>query len=367
MRFDDDDYGNSGGASILYMALGVSAFIFLVMGVVLYVNKKDNHNSNYAKFAASTQAIVAEEVEPEKSKLTADDLDIWDMYPKDGHREEEEVTEEEEPTPTPIPTISPMTEEEKYNDGKHFKVDYSDGSSEWLLIDSKRERNNYDFTNLVTSDGKMKYYLDGKQTSFVGIDINRYQTGIDFNQVKNAGIDFVMIRVGARGYQSGQISLDENFETNIRGAQEAGLDVGVYFYSQAANAVEATEEANLVKLALTNYKITYPVAYDMELVPNDVSRIDNLTRDERSVITATFINAIAAAGYKTLIYGNEEWLVKKINLVNMPSINVWLADESDMPDYPYPYSMWQYTTKGSVVGINGNVNMDICFIDYRAQ
>ena len=98
-----------------------------------------------------------------------------------------------------------------------------------------------------------------------------------------------------------------------------------------------------------------------------MARIDSLSKDERQVIAATFLNTVAAAGYKTLLYGDEEWLVKKIDLKNFPTTSFWLSDMSDMPDYPYQFSMWQYTKTGSVVGINGDVNMDICFIDYSAQ
>ena len=105
----------------------------------------------------------------------------------------------------------------------------------------------------------------------------------------------------------------------------------------------------------------------MELVPNDTCRIQNLTKEERSLITATFINTMAAAGYKTICYGNEEWLCKKIDLTNLPSVSVWLSDDDEMPDYPYQYVMWQYSKQGAVKGINGEVNMDICFIDYAAQ
>ncbi len=356
----------------MYMALGVSFFILLVLGVVFFVNRSNNSSGkNYKQYVAASTPAVSEGVEnTSKEKLTAEDLDIWTMYPKEGEaasNDEDTVTTKVTPTASPLPTITPISDEEKYNDGNHFKIEYADGSSEWVAIDKKRALNTYDFTNMKESDGKRKYYMDGKQVSFTGIDVSRYQKNIDFAQVKNAGIDFVMIRVGARGYQSGQIAIDEYFEQNIKAAKEAGLDVGVYFYSQAITPQEAAEEAAVVIQALTNYKITYPVAYDMEEVENDISRIQKLTRDERTVISATFINAMMTAGYKTLLYGNEEWLTKKVDLTKFPVVSVWLADTSDMPDYPYQYAMLQYSTKGSVYGINGDVNMNICFIDYAAQ
>lgn len=374
MRFDDDyDYEEGGGGlPIVYMALGVSAFVLAVLGIVIFTNRDNKKNNNYqALVAATTTEAVVEE--SNHSKLTADDLDIWDMYPENSGQDDMDVYSDDVVTPTvtvtPSPEISPETDDEKYNDGKHFKIELADGSEEWVTIDKKRTLNSYDMMNLKDNDGKLRYYSDGKATSFVGVDISRYQKEIDFPQVKNSGIDFVMIRVGARGYQTGQISLDEYFAANLKAASEAGLDIGVYFYSQAVTVQEATEEANLLIQSLQDSKhlIKYPVAFVMEAADNDVARTDKMTKDERTVIAATFLNAVMAQGYKTLLYGNEEWLVKKYDLSMLPTISIWLSDESDMPDYPYQFSMWQYTKQGQVVGINGDVNMDVCFIDYSAQ
>lgn len=388
--FDDDneyedDYserGRSGGAPIIYMTLGVSLFILILLGAIIASNNKNNKgSSNYANYVASMQSEeeTQEELSTATSKRTADDLDIWDMYknkeddPRDSRTDTDNESESNSkplPSPaiSPLPTMSPGAEDdEKYNDGKHFKIELKDGSSEWVTIDTTRERNNYDFTKFISNDGKLKYYNDGKATSFLGIDVSRYQKDIDFNQVKSSGIDFVMIRVGARGYQTGQVALDEYFVQNITRAKEAGLDVGAYFYSQAINEAEAIEEANLLIEACKDHKLTYPVAFDMELVDNDISRVQGLSKDDRTVITAAFLNRITEAGYKPMIYGDEEWLIKRVDLKKLPVAGVWLADESEMPDYPYQFSIWQYSTNGNVFGVNGAVNMDVCFIDYSAQ
>lgn len=371
MRFDDDFDEGGGGASILYMALGVSAFILAVIGIVVAVNKKNNSSSgNYQKYLEANASVTETTTEEDKEiKRTADDLDIWDMYPDKTIN----ADSMDDITPTPLPTISLSPEEEQesideeMDDGEHIKVELKDGSHEWLAINKKWERNNYDFTNLVDTNGKMKYYADGKNVSFLGIDVSRYQKDIDFIQVKEAGVQFVMIRVGARGYKTGEISLDEYFDQNIQRATDAGLDVGLYFYSQAITNEEATQEANLLLSKIGNYKIKYPIAIDMELVDNDVSRAETLTVADRTNVTATFLNAIAAAGYKPMIYGNKEWLLKRIDLGKFTTSSVWLADGSDMPDYPYQFAMWQYATDGTVPGITGPANMDICFIDYSAQ
>ncbi len=397
MKFDDefdyeedyeDDYsegGYKGGAPIVYMTLGVSVFILIILGVIIASNGKNkNGNSNYANYVASLESEESseEEVPVNQSKRTADDLDIWDMYKNrtgddnlsgdsDAGDKKSDEDNNSKPLPSPLvspqPTMSPGADDEKYNDGKHFKIEYSDGSSEWVTIDASREKNNYDFTKLISNDGKLKYYNDGKLASFLGIDVSRYQKDIDFNQVKSAGIEFVMIRVGARGYQTGQISLDEYFAQNMTRARDAGLDIGVYFYSQAVNEAEALEEANLVIEACKDYKLTYPVAFDMEFIDNDISRVESLSKDDRTLIAGTFLNRIVEAGYKPMIYGDKEWLVKRIDIKKLPVASVWLADESDMPDYPYQFSMWQYSTDGNVYGVSTPVDMDICFIDYSAQ
>ncbi|MCR5399247.1 MAG: glycoside hydrolase family 25 protein [Lachnospiraceae bacterium] len=383
--YDSDFDRGAHNAPIIYMTLGVSVFVLILLGVIIAMNGKSNRSSSYAEYKASlesqTEEVTEEEVPEVAHKITADDLDFWDMY--SNKRTETDTagrntdssadpdasgTEDPEHKGKPLPTPTmPISDDEKYDDGKHFKIEFADGSSEWIAIDTSRELNNYNFMNLKSNDGKMHYYLEGRAVSFLGIDVSRYQKDIDFIQVKNAGIDFVMIRVGARGYQSGTIALDEYFTKNIAAATEAGLDVGVYFYSQAITAAEALEEANMVIEACKDYKIKYPVAYDMEFVENDKSRVETLSKDERTLIAGTFINKIVEAGYKPMLYGNEEWLVKRVDTKNMIGVGIWLADESDMPDYPYQYDMWQYSTKGSIFGIEGPVDMDLCFIDYSAR
>ena len=373
MRLDDEFEENNGGLPIIYMALGVSFFILLVLCIVISVNKGRKPSGSDQFYASVTASAYSEnDIEPANddipvTKRVAADLDIWDLYPQRQEEDEEpDVSLPVTPkvTPTPVPTV---TEAPDYNDGKHVKVTYRDGSEEWVTINDKIEKNNYDFTNLVESGGKMKYMSDGKNISFMGIDVSRYQKDIDFERVKAQGIDFVMIRVGARGYKNGTLSMDEYFETNITKALEAGLDVGVYFYSQAINTQEAEEEANIVLGAISEKKITYPIAFDMEYVENDTSRIDTLTKDEKTLITAAFVNKIKENGYRPMIYGNKEWLLKRIDITKFTNSSFWLTQDDPNPDYPYKYDIWQYSTEGELYGIDGPVDMDICFVDYAAQ
>ncbi len=244
---------------------------------------------------------------------------------------------------------------------------YADGGEEWVLINPYLPKHEYDFTKLVCQSNLMKYYEDGKKTSYVGVDISKFQDYVDFVKLKKAGIEFVMIRVGARGYGTGQLILDEYFSDNIKRASDAGLEIGVYFYSQAVTEDEAKEEAKMVIESLGDYQITYPVAFYMELVDNDTARTDVLTREQKTSIAKAFLGDIAAAGYKTMIYGDKEWLIKEIDMSKLTAYDVWLSQNEDIPDYPYKFAMWQYDFDGSVDGIAGYVNLNISFINYSEK
>lgn len=365
MPNDYDDKSNM-TLTIVMSILAVSAFVAAILLTVLFLNQKSTtsagrsqqNNAIQAAADPSSPVIIYPETDEllSGSELHPDDLDFWDMYP--------------EPTasPTPEPTEEPEKEApDPSTDGKHTLVQYADGEEEWVLISPYLPKHEYDFTKLVCQSDLMKYYENGKQTSYVGIDISKYQDYVDFVKVKKAGIDFVMIRVGARGYSSGQLVLDEYFSDNIKRATDAGLDVGVYFYSQAITKEEAIEEANMVIENLGEYQLAYPVAYDMEMVENDTARTDNLTKAEKTEIAKAFLDTIAATGRKTMIYGNKEWLIKEIDMSKLTAHDVWLSQPADIPDYPYKFSMWQYDFEGSVDGIVGYVNMNISFINFAEK
>lgn len=365
MPNDYDDKSNM-TFTIVMSILAVSVFVAAILLAVLFLNQKSTasagrsqqNNAIQAAADPSSPVIIYPETDEllSGSELHPDDLDFWDMYP--------------EPTasPTPEPTKEPEEEApDPSTDGKHTLVQYADGEEEWVLISPYLPKHEYDFTKLVCQSDLMKYYENGKQTSYVGVDISKYQDYVDFVKVKKAGIDFVMIRVGARGYSSGQLVLDEYFSDNIKRATDAGLDVGVYFYSQAITKEEAIEEANMVIENLGEYQLAYPVAYDMEMVENDTARTENLTKAEKTEIAKAFLDTIAATGRKTMIYGNKEWLIKEIDMSKLTAYDVWLSQPADIPDYPYKFSMWQYDFEGSVDGIVGYVNMNISFINFAEK
>ena len=113
--------------------------------------------------------------------------------------------------------------------------------------------------------------------------------------------------------------------------------------------------------------VKYPVAFDMEFVNNDDARVETLTRDERTAISLAFLRTIEDAGYTGMLYGNKEWLLKRIDLSKFENYDIWLSQEDDVPDYPYEYSMWQYSRQGEVSGVDGYVDLNISFVDYSAR
>jgi len=364
-----DDYDESTGLTptIVTAIVAVTLFVGVILVVVLLMNNQNTDRQNLSDQMANTEVDSAQNTEIEYpdteeilsgSTLSPDDLDFWDKYPE----EPEPVLPEAEPEEPEVPV-----ENDPATDGKHTLVKYADGSEEWVLISPYLPKHEYDFTKLVCQSDIMKYYEEGKQTSFVGTDISKYQDYVDFVKLKKAGVDFVMLRVGARGYGSGQLVLDEYFTDNIKRATDAGLEVGVYFFSQAINEAEAVEEANMVLENIKDYRIAYPVAFDMEYIANDTSRIDNLSKTEKTTITKTFLDTIKNAGYIPMIYGNKEWLIKHVDMSKLTAYDVWLSQQQDIPDYPYKFSMWQYSNSGTLDGIAGYADLNISFIDYSEK
>lgn len=371
MRQTNDYEDHSGGLPLIYMALAVSVFVLMILVLVVTINKDKGSGPGYT---SALQEETGEENSQESAEeetmqhqvggeLVASDLDFWDMYPVESEEEQRNTESkdkdaeaeegEEEATPD--------------KDGKHVEVVLRDGTSEWITINPYWKKNNYDFANLVSKNDLLHYYSDGKQVSYLGVDLSKYQKTVDFAAIQSEGIDYCMLRVGSRGYETGKIQEDEKFQEYIAGAEAVGMPVGLYFFSQAVTEEEAIEEANFVISKIGEHKITYPIAFDMEFIENDDSRIETLTKTEKSNIALAFLNRIEEAGYVGMLYGNKEWLLKRIELHRFEDYDIWLAQEDNIPDYPYMYSMWQYSRQGEVYGIDGYVDLNISFVDYSAR
>ena len=230
-------------------------------------------------------------------------------------------------------------------------------------------KNTYDLKRIKKKDG-YQHYTDeaGNIISKVGIDVSEYQPSVDWAKVKASGIDFAIIRVGFRGYgQEGKLVEDAMFKSHIEGALAAGLDVGVYFFSQAVDKEEAYEEAQFVLERIRPYAITYPVIFDTEEIKNDEARTDHLKKEQFTANCITFCDAVEEAGYETMIYANMKWMAFTLDLNELAGYKKWYADYEPLPQCPYEFSMWQYTEKGKVPGIEGNVDLNLCFDRFGSE
>jgi len=359
MRLDDqfEDSTSSGNSFMLTAVVGVGLFLLLILGIVILVNKDVIFNKK------QESGVVVKPSEEDSSSvisgstLVSDDLDIWDDYPEEDESKE--------------PVAEPVSEEESEDDpsegGTKTLVTFADGREEWYSISKYLPQNEYEATGFVMGNGRMAYYVEGNKESYLGIEVSKYQGYIDYNKVKKDGVNFVIIKLGSRGYSTGQLTLDDYYQDNMKRATDAGLDVGVSFSSQAVTVEEAKEEAQFVLQYLMDYDISYPVIFEMEHIVNDTARIDELTKEDKTQIAKAFMDEIEAAGYNVMFSGDKAWLFADINYAALSAYDVRLEQQEDLPDYPYRFYMWQYTQKGTVDGVAGEVPLNICFIDYTIK
>ena len=205
-------------------------------------------------------------------------------------------------------------------------------------------------------------YLKCLRTETItGIDVSSHQQEIDWEKVKASGVDFAMVRIGYRGYESGKLVIDPYADANLVGAANAGLDVGVYFFSQALTVEEAEEEVAFVLEAIRDYELTMPVVYDWETVSDEDARTHGMDARTLTDCSLAFLRAIEEAGYKTMLYFNSHQGDHLLYLEELKDYDFWLAMYTKRMDYPYSVKMWQYTNKGRVPGIEGYADINILF------
>ncbi len=216
----------------------------------------------------------------------------------------------------------------------------------------------------VIQGAKYNFNSDGSLNTgsgILGIDVSTWNGNIDWNQVKNSGVSYVIIRTGFRGSTQGALVEDAKFKQNIQGATAAGLKVGVYFFTQAINEVEAVEEASMVLNQIRNYKISYPVFIDVE---SSGGRADGLDSATRTRVINAFCQTIQNSGYRAGIYANKTWLNQKMNVSALSGYKIWLAQYNTQVTYGGRYDMWQYSDKGKIPGISTNVDMNLSYMGY---
>ncbi len=224
----------------------------------------------------------------------------------------------------------------------------------------------YEEENILTDENGFKhYYVDDELCSYVGVDVSALNGSIDWNAVKASGVDFAMVRLGGRGYgDEGALYSDESALDNIRGAKKAGLFVGAYFFSQAISEEEAAEEAEFALSILGGESLNMPIAFDWELLGFEGLRTDNVTAETLTKCARAFCDRIIEKGYKPMIYTNKTLAYYKYNLSELSDVDLWYASYSDLPNMYYNYTVWQYSCEGTVQGISGDVDLNICFKNY---
>ena len=208
-----------------------------------------------------------------------------------------------------------------------------------------------------------KTYEDEQRVAKVGIDVSSHQGEIDWQAVRQSGVEFAVIRAGFRGYGDGSTRQDECFSYNIESARENGLEVGIYFFSQALNEEEARAEAHEVLSMLEGYEIQLPIYYDWEPITEDEARTDTISASELTACAKAFCQVIEAAGYRAGIYFNLNIAVDYYHILELGDYAFWLAEYQETPSFPFAFSMWQYTSQGTVAGVDTNVDLDLYFIE----
>lgn len=220
-------------------------------------------------------------------------------------------------------------------------------------------KNTFNTDGFYELDG-IRYYHGGDLVGVAGVDVSAYQTSVDWSAVKEAGIDFAMVRVGYRGYSSGELDEDDHFLSHLEGAIEAGLHVGVYFFSQALTPDEAREEAQYVLDKIEGYALQYPVVFDWEEM-HVPARTDEMNMLMLTSCAQAFCETVEAAGYRAGVYFNQAYGYGQLNLVSLKDYVFWLAEYADTPSFSYDFQIWQYTNEGQVPGIEGPVDLNIAF------
>ena len=260
----------------------------------------------------------------------------------------------------------------KYTD---YNLVYADGKTGW-----------YDYgdnTYYIGSDGRPLYgnqYIDGKRyffnangakASLFGADFSKHQGTIDWASVKQSGVEFVILRAAVRGYgSSGNLMTDSQIAANIEGALSQNIDVGIYVFSQAVTTEEAVEKAERALDIIKGYDIKLPVYFDSEYsgAPNRTGRADGLTKAERTSLAIAFCETVRNAGYKPGVYASKSFFYNNLGYAAFQSrgYEIWLAHHiSSVTDFKYPYNIWQYTSKGSIGGVQSEyADLDIAYYDY---
>lgn len=379
MHLDDYEYEEPKMNFMSKCTMVASALIVLLFVIILIVNKDRLLDEKRGKVEQSQLTLSVEEKARLDEKIRVEslltgetivssDLAFWDLYAI----REESTAGDSDPIIEPE-VVESTVELDPSLDGLHTKVVYANGEEEWVKINTHLERNTYDLGGLVLDGEIMKYYENSSLKSFVGVSVSKADPELNFYQLSRNGIDYAILKIGQRGYQSGEIALDDKFEEYLKACIDAGMPIGISFSSHAITTEEAIEEADFIigKLnefhEIYEFELAYPIVINLDAVLNDTDRCAFLDKNERTLILNTLLPKITENGYPVILYANKEWLLQNMYLSHLTQYDVWLDQTGDVPDYPYQFVMWHYTTNAVVKGAEGPLNMSISFVDFSIR
>ena len=222
-------------------------------------------------------------------------------------------------------------------------------------------RNEYNEEDFYYEDGFLRY--QGME-HMVGIDVSVHQGVIDWQKVANAGVEFAIIRAGYRGSTVGEVYTDAQLYYNMEEAAKYGIQVGIYFFSQALTAQEAVEEAAYVCQMLEGYQIDLPIYFDWEYLEGRVSAASNLPLTDFAI---SFCEEIRAHGFEAGVYFNQSFGYSYLDLRQLQDYHLWLAEYHETPSFRYHFDCLQYSESGQVDGIETAVDLDILFLPQKAE
>lgn len=333
-------------------------FLLLIMGsVVLYLyldaSLKETKETSTAQQVSSAEVLYTKEQMEESVEAAV--AEAVSEARKEGAKEVLDSLEEGINSDLTMVEVLRSLYTDKLvvaSGGKYHFVPISDSLKKNNLVESGLQ---------LKEDGTIEYAENGNVISYKGIDVSKHQGEIDWEKVAADGVSFAFIRVGFRGYGSGALVEDECFEENIKGAISNGIQVGVYFFTQAVSEEEAREEAAFVLEKIAPYKVQGPVVLDVEKVSDSEARMNKISTQERTDNTITFLETIKEAGYEVMLYHNMEMGLLMLDLERLEQYDKWFAYYKKEIYYPYAFSVWQYSDKGVVDGITGNVDLNISF------
>lgn len=346
--------GDKSGRGFLIFGIVLCLISFTMFAMTYFVYKK----SQLSKDASSDEVIEVTYTQSEVDSMVSDaaseaETKTAEKVKKDFLNTLHEATSVETGTWNLLRNYFP--DEVVFTDGTKFT---------YIGVNKDLKLNNLDNNSFVRDPltGYLKYVgVDGEVKSHLGIDVSTFQTTIDWEQVKAAGVEFAIIRCGFRGYGSeGKLVEDKRFREHIEGALNAGIEVGVYFFTQAVTEDEAREEADYVLELIEGYTVSGPIVIDVEPV-SDKARTDGLTKEQLTDNVVAFCERINEVGRTPMIYSGLKYFIRIMDIEKLEPYAKWYAYYNDPLYFPYEISMWQYSMTGTVPGISGDIDLDILF------